>query len=307
MRYLLIIFVCLASPLLAQEPMKIPTLNEHTFSATGIVGSPFINSNLQMGLGFASSTSVEVPLFVIDGQEIQGEIGGILTATLNFRYKQKVKDWMAFSINPIVTTRLGTDVTTLLTSGINTVSGVNFEWLIRLHHSERSMLSASLATSSFSGNFISISRFVEDVINNVPNPGLARTIPAVNSGFGLRWAYGLSKVTGFQVSGDLRYGEGFSRTGAGLSYKVGALADFNFANTTNTPIALSAWYFISTQPENVYQEIQSTSVFGSKITYMGTNDFVVGLELAYLRVPVGLIDSKIGVAGTVLTINYYFN
>ncbi len=289
------------------ENQKLPRLNGHTFIPLGSLGSPFTNSYFQSNLGFASSSSVEFPLLDIGGQTIYGEIGGLLMATLGFSYQHQIKDWLAFNINPNMSTRIGTDVTTLLTQGINTVAGIDMQWVIRLVKNEKQVLSGTINISSYNGTFINIYGFVEDVINNIPNPSISSSIPVVNSGIGLKYAHGINDLFGFHLTGDFNYGEGFARGDAGINYKFGGSFEVNISERTKTPLGFVVWFTRSTQPENVFNSTDATHFAGLKIAYMGTSDFSLGLEFAYVAIPVAAIDKRMSLLGVLITTRYFFN
>lgn len=308
-KYLGIIVLLFISIVLhAQDgTQNLPSLNNHTFIPSSIIGSPFTNSYFRSGIGIASSSTINYPLFELDGETIYGELGGLLMVQMGVSYQQKVKDWIAFNIEVGLSARVGTDITTLLARGVNSVTGMEMNWVIKLMQNERQMLSGTVSVSNYSGTFISIAGFVEDIINNNPNPSLSKSIPVVNSGIGLRYAYGINDLFGFHFTGNLSYGEGFSRSDAGFSYKIGGSLEMNIAERSKAPLGFVLWFLRSTQPENVYNETDPTQLFGMKIAYTGTSDFSIGIEFTYVILPVSVIDEKLGLFGGLITTRYYFN
>ena len=307
-KLLMFALLLLSMGLKAQESSQnIPFLNGHSFVPLTTIGTPFTNSFFHSGIGVATSSTVDYPLFELDGETIYGEIGGLALIQLEFSYQQQIKDWLAFNINPNFSSRIGTDVTTLLAQGVSSVSGLDMQWVIKLMRDKKRMLSGTVTVSNYNGTFINIAGFVDDIINNRPNPSISESIPVVNSGIGLRYAYGINDLFGFHLSGDISYGEGFSRSDPGFSYKVGGSFEMNIAERSKAPLGFAVWYLISTHPENVYIEKRATQLFGTKVAYMGTSDFVLGIEFTYVNLPVSAIEKRIGLFGALLTTRYYFN
>ncbi len=307
-KLLMLALLLLSTGLQAQDSdQKLPSLNGHTFVPSNSIGSPFTNSFFHSGIGLATSSTVDYPLFELDGETIYGEIGGLVLIQVEFSYQQKIKDWLAFSISPNLSSRIGTDVTTLLTQGVNTVSGLDMQWVLKLIRNDKQMLSGTVTVSNYNGTFINIAGFVADMLNNRPNPSISQSIPVVNSGLGLRYAYGINDLFGFHLTGDVSYGEGFSRSDPGFSYKIGGSFEMNIAERSKAPLGFVLWFLRSTHPENVYVENKATQLIGAKISYMGTSDFSLGLELTHVGLPVEAIDKRVGLFGVLLTTRYYFN
>ncbi len=299
----------ITKPLTAQEKSNqtLPNLNGHTFVPVSFISTPFTNSYFKSSLGVAQSFSTQFPLFELDGETVYGETGNILFANLGFQYQHQVKDWIAFSASLAINTRIGTDIQSIISQGINSVTGYQLQWVLRIIEKEKYMLSGSFNVSNVSGSFISISGYIKDIINDVPNPSISKSITAINTGTGLRFAYGFNDLIGLTLMGDIRYGEALSRGNAGVTYKLGGTFDINLADKTDVPIGFAASFLNSTTPENVFNEIHSSSIFSFKTVYAGSRDFSLGMEMTYVRIPLTAIDTKANVIGFLITTRYYFN
>ncbi len=303
--------ICLSgiNPLIAQEKstQTLPGINGHTFVPISIISIPFTNSYFKSTLGVAQSFSTQFPLFELDGETVIGETGSILFANLGFQYQQRIKDWIAFNGSLTINTRIGTDIQSIIGHGINSVAGYQLQWILRIIEKEKYMLSGSFHVSNLSGSLISISGYILDIINDNPNPSISKSITAINTGTGLRFAYGFNDLFGLILVGDIRYGEALSRVDAGFTYKIGGTFDVNLADKTTVPMGFALSFLNSTAPENVFNELKSTSIFNFKIAYTGSPDFILGLETSYLQVPLTVIDAKANVVGFLITTRYYFN
>ncbi len=286
---------------------NLPALNRHTFIPNSYVGQPFLNSFYNNELGFAQSSKIRFPLLEIDGKPIFGESGGVLFMNLSFEYQQKVKEWMALTVKVKVATRIGTDVKSLLSQGINSVGYFDISWIFRLAQTEKLQLSAILTVRNAKGNFINIKRFVEDIINGVPDPSISQQVPALTGGGGLRFAYGINDLWGFYTMADLHYGERFVRGESAIIYRAGGTVDLNLSGRTMVPIGFSASYVISIMPDVLYLADKAGHIVSFKAAYTGSPDLSLGVEFSLAQIPVQGLENNLNVSGATLALRYYFN
>ena len=72
--------------------------------------------------------------------------------------------------------RIGTDMATIMADGVNTLSGGDIGWLIRIYKTDKFNLSATANVQNLTGNVINVSGYFEDIINNNPNPALTKKV-----------------------------------------------------------------------------------------------------------------------------------
>jgi hypothetical protein len=286
---------------------NIPNKNGHQFIPGNMVTSPFLNSFFNSKLGLAQSKSVEFPLGEVNGSPIYGETGGILFAVLGFDYQQNIKDWMAFKARINISARLGTEIQSLWSLGINSISGYELSWNLRISDGEKHMLSGAFLVKNFSGSFISISGFLKDVVNGVPNPSITQVIPSMTAGVGLRYAYGFNDLWGINLSTDVLYGEGFARQENSFLYGIGGALDLNLYERTSVPIGFLFEYSASKLPDVVYRDDRTAHYLAGKIAFTGSDNYSLGLEISYLTLPLNTVDSKIQTMGATLTSKFFFN
>jgi hypothetical protein len=99
-----------------RENQNLPSLNGHTFIPVAFIQGPFTNSYFNSDLGASQSMSLKIPI-TIDGQTYVGETGKLIFIGLGFQYQQKIKDWIAFSGNLYIRSRIGTNVRSILAQG----------------------------------------------------------------------------------------------------------------------------------------------------------------------------------------------
>ena len=304
----LFILISIVPSIYAQEAVsKIPELNGHVFPYFSNIRSPFTNTSINLNIGVGSADNLYYEITGVGGQPLIGLKGELLFANLSFQYQQRIRDWVALYVNGTLSTRLGTNVFSLISTGINTVSGTEIGWLFRLAHGKKYILSGSVEMTSYSGNFIDIRGFVEDLINQVPNPSISSDVPVLLGGAGLRFSYALNRVIGLGATGDLFYGESFVRGDEDLLYGLNGMIDLNFYGKYQVPIGLILTTGIAKHPSIVYTDQGFATISSLMINYTGTSDFLVGLDMNWMKIPIERInqDSKFLLMG--LTMKYYFN
>jgi hypothetical protein len=286
---------------------RIPELNGHVFVYMSNIKYPFTNTSFTTNLGIGSADNLSYEIGDINGQPITGIKGNLTFAHLSFDYQQRIRNWIAMYLHGGLTARLGTNVFSLLSQGVNTVTSFRIGWLIRIVEGEKYVLSVTLGLNNSSGTFINIRRFVEDIINNVPNPSITTDAPVLLGDFGLHFAYGLNEVIGLGFNGNFAFGESFDRQDSDLRYALKGAIDFNFKGRYNVPLGIALGYSLVSQPELVYTDEGTAQIGTIKLTYTGTSDFLIGLESSMLNIPLEDVDQKSRFQVALISIRYYFN
>jgi hypothetical protein len=291
----------------SEESNNIPHLNQHYFIPNSNTPAPFIKSQFGMNLGIASSNDFENVIIEIDGEKLLALKGSLIFADLNFDYQQKIKDWIAFHLNVGVTARIGTELQSILTQGVNTVSSFRMGWLVKLLKNEKNMLSANIQINNHGANFINIGDFITDLIKDSVKTSITKKVPILNGGIGLRYAHGFNEILGFQGYAGLAYGESFKRGESDFVYRLGGLFDINLATKTKVPLGFGISYSLTSVPDVVQVKGKSASIAGLKISYSGAPHFNLGLEISRSRVPIPDVEEKVNSALIFVTTKYYFN
>ena len=290
-----------------EEQNNIPNLNNHYFVPSSNTPAPFIKSQFGMTLGIASSSDFENVILEIDGENLIALKGSLIYADLNFKYQQKIKDWIAFFLNVGVTARIGTELQSMLTQGVNTVSSLKMGWLVKLLENEKNMLSASIRIDNYGANFVNIGDFVDDLIRDSVRTSITKNVPILNGGIGLRYAHGFNEILGFQGFAEVGYGESFIRGESDFVYHLGGLFDANLATKTKVPLGFGLFYNLSSIPDLVQVKGKSAINAGLKISYTGAPHFNLGFEISRLRAPIPNVEEKVKSTSFFITSRYYFN
>ena len=284
-----------------------PQLNDHYFTPIKGIPGPFINSNFGSNLGIAFSDKFENIIIEIDGEPLIGLEGSLLFANLDFEYQQKIKDWIAINVQVGMTARLGTELQSMLTQGVNTITAFKLGWLFKLAKGKKYMLSGTAQINNYNGTFISIGDFIESIVKDSTVTSISKKVPSLNATIGLRYAYGFNDMCGIQFDMETGFGESFERGTTSFVYNFGGLLDVNLANRTKIPLGIVLSYQISSLPDYVYGEERSASIAGLKIAYTGAPNFNLGLEVTSSNLPVRNVDEKVRSTGILITTKYFFN
>jgi len=194
----------------------------------------------------------------------------------------------------------------LLSQGFNTVVGFETGVLIRLLQREKVTLSLSYEVQSFEGNFVDIKGFVEDIVDG-RKPRLVRKIPAMTTGGGLHFAWGISPTLGLRSEASYSYGETFTRGPSSSRYKLSSYLDADLNAAVRVPIGFVFGYEITNEPEIVYVDDRTANSMLFKIAYTGRPDFDIGMELSNLRLPLENLDKRPSLKSISIVMSYYFN
>jgi hypothetical protein len=276
-----------ALPALAQQDAgPFPRLGEHRFSPTGIVRDPWVKSYVVSNLGMSQAMDNPTPPIVIDGDTIPGLAGSLLLANLELEYQQKIVDWFAFRIGYSIHARIGTELETLLSRGVNTVMGFEIGWLARLLESHNNMLSLDVSVSNKNYTTIDILRFVEDVIDGI-DASLVQSSPAIRATGGLRYAHEFSNLFGIIANGEVGYGESIARYSGDdeVFYQLGAQLDFDLAAWRNIPLNVAVGLQTDSYPEASPDVTGNINTGYLRIGFIARDDFTIGLTFAGASAP----------------------
>jgi hypothetical protein len=286
---------------------KIPELNGHVFVPSAFFDDPFMNSTLILSVGYGSTGEYKYPIFDIDDDQIYGISGQLIFLTLGFEYQQKIQDWVSLYIKYRLAARVGTNVGAILAEGFTSINSFNIGWKIRLLERKKAKLSTTFGISNYNGTFLSIRKFVEDIIDNQPFPSLVTNTPALNGILGFHFAYGISQLFGLNINYLNSIGESLERNKTAYYFSFNPGIDLNLYQRHNIPLGFSLAYVLSSRPEQVYRESGYSNSINFRIGYTGTNDFVIGIQASYTTIPVSEDLDNFGAMGMSFGMVYYFN
>ncbi len=285
---------------------KIPILNGHTFPSSSHFNGSFIATSLQADLGFGTTSSLKIPGIVIGDYEIFSFEGRILFFNTSIRYKQRFTPWLALYFSFKMAGRMGTDISTIMADGVNTLGGGDIGWLVKILKNDKFNLSGTISVKNLTGNFINVKDYFSDIINNNPDPSVTQKIPATILGIGIRGAYAFNPTYGLQFIADFDYGESFERSETRGFFAGGILGDVDFLPKHNVPVGLALGYSLTNTPEIVMSDGGVSNLITGLIGYTGSDDFELGLQYTYYNVKLKSVDQKPFLSKIILTLKFYF-
>jgi len=288
------------------DTTKRPLVGEHTFTPVTYSNLPFTNTYFYTLTGFGQTTDLVHQLGSIGNYKLQGLEGEVAFIDMGISYQQRVRDWLAGYINLHLSARVGTELQSILSQGINTVNSFEIGWHFKLIDGNKHALSSILELQNHRGSVISVLGYLQDIIEDHPNPSLNQNIPVLAFATGICYAYGLNDLVGLKASLDLAYGETYTRGLNGFSFEAGTGIDFDFYPRYKVPVGLVLQYAITSMPEFVYVEGEHAQVFRSKIAYTKADDFSLGIEYSYMKVPLINQEKPPSVMTFALVARYYF-
>ena len=288
------------------EKQKIPKLNGHLLPTMGFIRSPFISTNLAINVGFGQTSPLTIPGIVVDEYELFSFEGQMIFVDLYIQYQQRFTPWLAMFFSTKLTGRVGSDMSTIMADGINTLSGGDIGWLIRITESDKFYLSGSIAVNYFSGTFINVTEYFQEIINNNPYPSLVKKVPAMLLGVGFRGAYAFNPMYGLQFEVTGAYGESLQRENTQAYFSAGFIADVDFKPKKNVPIGLALGYSFTTAPEIVMKEGESSNLIMGKIGYTGSDDFELGLQFSFYNIKLESVREDPFITKLSFILKFYF-
>ena len=307
--FLLIISSCFHININAQSDsnkIKAPTLNGHQFSSTGYISSSFINTNLQANIGIGITSPITLQGVVINDVELFAFEGKILFFDTQIQYQQRFTDWLALYGTIKMAGRIGTNMSTIVVDGVNTLSGGDIGWLIRIKQGKKFNLSADISIHKITGNFINVVKYLEDLIDNNPNASITVKVPAMSVNTGLRYAYAFNPAFGIQATGNFSYGESLRRNESAAYFSGGIVGEVDFNPNYQVPIGLSIGYGLTSFPDVVMNNGGVSNLFSSRIGYTGSTDFELGIQYSFYDMYLESLQEKAIVSKLQLILKFYF-
>ena len=290
----------------SQAEPKVPKLNGHMFLSSSYLRSSFISTSVQADLGFGITSTITVLGIDIGEYNILTFKGQLMFFDVDAYYQQRFTPWLAMFVSFKVSGRVGTDMSTMMADGVNALSGGDIGWLIRIAHTEKLNLSGAVSLTNITGNFINVTKYLEEVINNEPYPSVTKTVPSMLGSFGLRGAYAFNTSYGLQANLAYGYGESMERGNSKGYFALGVLGDLDFNPKRQVPVGLGLGYTLSSAPTIVMSDGGTANLFMGKISYTGSDDFELGLQITYYNLQLDIVDEKPSVTKIMLNLKFYF-
>ena len=293
-----------------ENPIKVPYLGGHQFMPNNYIKDPFIKTYIRNTLGFGQALDVEIPLIIIDGQELLALQGDVLFLTLDFEYHHRVKDWLGVWGRFLVLGRLGSGTEALLAQGVTAFTGFDLGWLFKLHQTKSTQLSGSLSLSNSQSTIVNFLDFIDGIIDGdfSPNNQLVKNVPSLRINSGLRYAWAVNDFFGTYLLGELAYGQSAVERNAGkFFYRFGGVLDFDLSTRTVLPFGVALGAVYNSLPRTGDQTNKNSQSVFLRIGYNTQPDFVIALETSMEFIPQVSTDKTLKAGLTTINMRYYFH
>ncbi len=291
---------------ISAENRKIPSLDGHSFPFMAHFQNSFISTSLEADIGFGITSPITISGIKIGDHELFTFEGQLLFVNIDVEYRQRFNPWLSLYVNLNMAGRLGTDMSTILADGVNTISGGNIGWLIKIYQNRKFNLSGKLFVQNLTGNFINVSQYVDEVINDHPNPTVVKKVPAMSLGIGVQGAYAFNNTFGLQFHTEYGYGETFVREESAGYYSAGIMGDVDFKPKYDVGLGLALSYTFSSAPDITMSDGGTANLFSGKIGYTGSDEFELGLQYTFYKLNLESVSEKSNISTILLILKFYF-
>ncbi len=261
------------------------TVNGHKFVINSKIGSPFTNTTFKTLLGGGQTINLQIPDIVIKGITVKQVQGEIAYTNLAFEYQQEIRDWLAFYGEIKLVGRLGTESGSLISQGVNVVSGYNLGWKIKVLQSKELMLSTNLNIMKSSFITIDLPGFIQGVIDSgkiTPGNKIVNYTPLLRGGIGLTGAYAFNETFGATAKVYVDYGESTERFESDVfNYVYGIVVDANLYPKLNVPLGFLAGFYHSSLPNFKESTSRDPNELLFQLNYTGKKYLNLGVEINY--------------------------
>ncbi|UCF40988.1 MAG: hypothetical protein JSW43_01205 [Gemmatimonadota bacterium] len=289
-----------------------PSLAGHTFVPTAMVEGPFVATHFRSLVGGARAFGYNVGTVVIDDDTLIALEGNMTWVRVEFEQRQKVADWLALEADFRAGARVGTNAASALSDGVSVITGFKLGGIARVVQSSNVYASATLNVRRTGLTFLNLIAFVEEIIDSVASGGRLDSISlSAKSGAwqgrgGFRLAYAPGRAVGITVLGEVGFGEDFTEVeDAAWDVDLGATVDLNLQSIGKAPLGFVGIYRISTFGGNAESSVGLSHTAGLGISYVGREDFTVGVEVQWMHSPLVNGDALNSVGAAVRS-RYYF-
>jgi hypothetical protein len=289
-----------------------PSLAGHTFVPNTMVEGPFIATHFRSLVGAASAFGYDVGTVVIDDDTLAALEGSMTWVRVEFEQRQKVADWLALEAAFSAGARVGTNAQSALSDGVSVVTGFKVGGIARVVRSDKVLASATLDLRRSGLTFLNVIAFVEEVVDSVDTGGpldsisLSSKSGAWQGRGGFRLSYAPGRAVGFTVLGEVGFGQDYTEVeDAVWDVDLGATVDLNLHSIGKAPLGFVAMYRFSTFGGDSESSGGENHQAGLGISYVGRENFTVGLELQWQYIPLADNDA-LNAVGIGVRSRYYF-
>jgi hypothetical protein len=300
-----IVVLALASPAAGQDD-GIPRLGDHQFVPVLTIAEPFMTTFVQTQVDLAFTFDSQLPLYSpVDSTELGLVDVDQAFTSLAFGYQHRVQDWLVVQTEVGFLGRLGTDTSSIVTSGITGALMYELGWMIRMARTESTMLSGSLALGSNAATFVDPLGWANSIIEGEPARLVVSRSSLAGTG-GLHGAWALGRRFGLLGAMKASYGEAFDSQGKnGWHTDARAALSYDAEQDLRIPVGLAltgGW----AENETTGDADAQRWFWSLRIAAKGRSDFTIGLQLGMSYFESKDRDDPLKLFETGIDMRYYY-
>ncbi len=289
-----------------------PSLAGHTFVPNSLVEGPFIATHFRSLVGAASAFGYSILSLPTHGDSVIDLDGQMTWVLVEFAYRQKVASWLSLEGSMSGGARVGTNTASAISDGVSVITTFELGGLARLFETERVTASANLDARYSGATLLNVVGFVEEIIDSVESGGpldsigLSSKHGALQARGGFRLAYAPARLVGLTFLGELGVGDDYSEVEeTAFDLTLGGTVDINLRSIGKAPLGILVGYRFSTFTDKSETSDGQSHMGTVGVSYMGVEDFTVGLEFQWQTAPLADGDN-LNMTGLGIRSRYYF-
>ncbi len=263
-----------------------PVLGGHLFQPIVGIPMPLLRTTSQVSVGFGQTLNLQLPEITIGNRIVIAPQGNLVIASMNVAHEQRIKDWLSVHAGLRLVGRLGTNVVSLLSQGVNTVGGATLGWKVRVLETENFIGSVSFDLSNGSVTTVDVQRFLKGIVDSnalVSDNPLLDTKPALSAGLAGRFGYVFSPAWSIMGHVSGVYGEPGTRDSSASSsifLDAGLGTTVDLRPLTDVPIALATSVLYRQIPtiEDAASG-KAVTTLSMRVGYSGSQHFAIGVQV----------------------------
>jgi len=229
----LFLMTILSNPAYSQsDTLNRPYLNGHRFIVNEFVNDPFLYTSFNLNMGYGSSSGYDFPVVTIGDYELNISSGELFFGTLHAGYSQQINDWSMAFVNIGVTGRFGAEPTSLLTQGLNSLTGISYGMRFNVFRSKKSMITSEFRVKNYGISFINVFKYLKDLIEQNPGADLTENAHLLSGHIGLNYAYAHNDLWGFYSTVKYFFGDSIIPGNSVSELNLEFAFDLNLADRT---------------------------------------------------------------------------
>lgn len=267
------------------DSLVTPHLNGHRFVLNDFVKNPFMFTSFNLLMGSGVSSTYDFPTIPIGDKEIDIKNGDLLFGSLHAGYSQQINDWSMAFFNVGVTGRFGAEPASMLTQGLNSITGISYGMKFNLIRRQKSMLSADFQIKNYQVSFVNVLKYIKDVIEENPAADITQNSNILAGNIGLSYAYAHNDLWGVYATGRYFLGDGVVPGESINELNLAFAVDFDLSARTKIPIGLNMGFSSTTVPEFTLAKTAKSTIYSFQIAYVGRDDLQIGLTSSFFEIP----------------------